>query len=961
MKQQIAILLAQRLLVQERPTLLGESRSLIPLCQRLLALAALLAVFGHLSPLNAAITVADYWRMGENDPGASPGGFMINSIAADSVGARPLIEYGGPFWESVSSSAATPTTGSSLCKYYWANPMYGTNAAIPSLTDNFGIELWAKPYNNTSGSQCLAYDGDAANNGWGIYLTNGTYQCMLGHVAMFGSGTATAGVWTHLALVRNNGTATFYINGVAAGTTNSAPISPTGRFGVAARPSTLTNDQYIGYLDEMRVFTFAAGQFSTNDLLVNRISVQNLNDSGPGSLRQAILAANTNNGPAVIWAPSISGTISLMSPLPIITNSITINGPGMTTLTISGGGTNRIFFVDAPGAAVNINSLTLANGLAKGGKGGNGYGGGGGLGAGGALFANAGAVTMASVGFSNNAAMGGAGGDSADEAGGGGGGFGGDGGVGWFAAGGGGGGFGGRGGDAYQPSGSAGGGGGLVGNGGTGGQNAGGGGGALGDGQPPAGATGGAGGTGGGGNGGNDTGGHGDSSGQAGQTNGGGGGGGYGLVGGGGFGGNGGPGGKFGGGGGGKDAGNAGAGGDFGGGGGAGATAFHGAAYSNGSNGGFGGGGGGSYGGSSGQGGFGAGSGAAQYSTELGTPGAFGGVGSSIQNAGAGGGGGAALGGALFVRANNGASLTLLDATPDNASLTPGGAGYNSNNCPNPGVTCAAPGSVAGAAMFLLGGATTVTISNGSKTITGSIGGWSNSPITFIKNGPGTLILAATNTYPGLTSVTEGTLRVDGSIAASSNVVVNSGATLAGAGAVGMLTLNAGGTLSPGASPGILTASNAVWSGAGNYNWQLYNATNASGVGSDLLQVNGTLDLSAASGFKINLWTLSATGPDANGPALNFNNAQSRSWIIARTTAGIIGFNAANFIINTAATNGAGGFANSLGNGFLSLSVVGTNLMLNFVAPPVPVTQLASSITASNATLNATVDPQGQT
>src|SRR4029434_8030833 len=95
---------------------------------------------------------------------------------------------------------------------------------------------------------------------------------------------------------------------------------------------------------------------------------------------------------------------------------------------------------------------------------------------------------------------------------------------------------------------------------------------------------------------------------------------------------------------------------------------------------------------------------------------------------------------------------------------------------------------------------------------------------------------------------------------APANATVTSAGTLSGAGSVGKLTVDSGGNLSPGASPGILTASNTVWSGAGNYNWQLYDAIGASGIGSDLLQVNGPLDLSGARGFKINLWTLSATG-----------------------------------------------------------------------------------------------------
>src|SRR5262245_33207624 len=58
-------------------------------------------------------------------------------------------------------------------------------------------------------------------------------------------------------------------------------------------------------------------------------TVTNINDSGPGSLRQAILDANAHAGPALV-AFNIPGpgvhTIAPTSGLPPITNSTTIDG-----------------------------------------------------------------------------------------------------------------------------------------------------------------------------------------------------------------------------------------------------------------------------------------------------------------------------------------------------------------------------------------------------------------------------------------------------------------------------------------------------------------------------------------------------------------------------------------------------------------------------------------------------------
>jgi hypothetical protein len=96
-------------------------------------------------------------------------------------------------------------------------------------------------------------------------------------------------------------------------------------------------------------------------------SVTNTNDTGAGSLRQALTSAVASTGPHVIDAGGVTGTISLQSALPTITNTnITINGPTNGTLTITRGvGTAfRIFTVtNASGAAtLTLNNLTMTNG-----------------------------------------------------------------------------------------------------------------------------------------------------------------------------------------------------------------------------------------------------------------------------------------------------------------------------------------------------------------------------------------------------------------------------------------------------------------------------------------------------------------------------------------------------------------------------------------------------------------------
>ncbi len=93
-------------------------------------------------------------------------------------------------------------------------------------------------------------------------------------------------------------------------------------------------------------------------------TVTNTLDSGPGSLRQAVLDAVPGD---VVWFDStvfsVPLTITLTSGQIEISRSLTIDGAygGVVTPTISGADTTRIFQVDA-GVSVTINHMSLVNG-----------------------------------------------------------------------------------------------------------------------------------------------------------------------------------------------------------------------------------------------------------------------------------------------------------------------------------------------------------------------------------------------------------------------------------------------------------------------------------------------------------------------------------------------------------------------------------------------------------------------
>jgi hypothetical protein len=102
-------------------------------------------------------------------------------------------------------------------------------------------------------------------------------------------------------------------------------------------------------------------------LPANIIVVANTNDSGAGSLRGALALAKDGD---TIDATGVSGTILLISGELQITHSVSINGPGTASLTVSGNATFRVFENFA--SNVIISGLTITNGFAADNNGGGG-------------------------------------------------------------------------------------------------------------------------------------------------------------------------------------------------------------------------------------------------------------------------------------------------------------------------------------------------------------------------------------------------------------------------------------------------------------------------------------------------------------------------------------------------------------------------------------------------------------
>jgi hypothetical protein len=137
-----------------------------------------------------------------------------------------------------------------------------------------------------------------------------------------------------------------------------------GSNGLAQRTNPLTVEARLARTALTVALLLALG--TATSAQATNFTVSNANDSGPGTLRQAVLDANAANGRANIhFAMPAGSTITLTSGQIALTGpDITMQGPGVNALTISGNHHSRIFDVEA--GSLTLTDLTLRDGLAQG-------------------------------------------------------------------------------------------------------------------------------------------------------------------------------------------------------------------------------------------------------------------------------------------------------------------------------------------------------------------------------------------------------------------------------------------------------------------------------------------------------------------------------------------------------------------------------------------------------------------
>ena len=195
--------------------------------------------------------------------------------------------------------------------------------------------------------------------------------------------------------------------------------------------------------------------------------------------------------------------------------------------------------------------------------------------------------------------------------------------------------------------------------------------------------------------------------------------------------------------------------------------------------------------------------------------------------------------------------------------------------------------------------------------------------LNIVKSGGGRLNLTATSSYTGATTVSAGILEVSGSLAGTSGVAVQAGATLDGSGQVSSVTAAGAPGNTANINAGNFNAIGTLTAGAGTLGphsgtvWQINDWTGLAGAGFDFLNVTGVLNVTATAAnpsvIRVN---------DALGLA-NFSNVTA-SFDIATAAGGITNFAANKFVIDTS------GFTS--GTGIWSITQNGNSLRLTYTA-----------------------------
>lgn len=228
-------------------------------------LPSLVVLVASAVPAVASVTVYAEYHLGE---AGSLGGSNLpldssgngRNLTNEISGANATVGSASFHPNASGSTAYLDTSGAGNEGWYSAGMFNGLQ------NDNFALGVFARSSSLAGVNQGDIFTVGGSNGSIKLSLAGNGWAASAHNVAWIGAdngvaGSFTADTWVHLALVRASGVTTFYINGVATGSTYAGvPVNDTPHISVAPGGSTY----FDGLIDEARVVTFTAGESTSN-------------------------------------------------------------------------------------------------------------------------------------------------------------------------------------------------------------------------------------------------------------------------------------------------------------------------------------------------------------------------------------------------------------------------------------------------------------------------------------------------------------------------------------------------------------------------------------------------------------------------------------------------------------------------------------------------------------------------
>jgi CSLREA domain-containing protein len=246
-----------------------------------------------------------------------------------------------------------------------------------SSSSPFSFENTIVALNNVTGNSPTGYDvyGAATSQGHNLISNGDGSSGWISNSDIVGNGSNVKD--PHLGPLRDNDGPAQTI-----ALLTGSPAIDAGDDAVLGAPVNLTSDERgfrrkIGAHVDIGAFEFDPPQTGPGFIVTNTADHDDLVCGVTDcTLREATKAANAASGANTItFAAGLAGTITLTGGELLLTDTVTITGPGANVLVVDANSTSRVLRTSAPSKAISISGLTLTRGLTIGAAGAAGQGG----------------------------------------------------------------------------------------------------------------------------------------------------------------------------------------------------------------------------------------------------------------------------------------------------------------------------------------------------------------------------------------------------------------------------------------------------------------------------------------------------------------------------------------------------------------------------------------------------------